>query len=603
MGGADFSGCRFAGPATSFAGSYFGGKGANFSQATFTGKRLSFRRMRAAGQVFSFKRSRVACGETSFDEAQIEAKLVTFVQAHITGERVTLNNIRCDSDVFSLEKLQLECAQWEIERSVLKCQGIIADGLQASVNIFSVRDSTFNALQVSWEEASIEGEQVDLEGSQFHASTINFARGRWSASQMVNWRRVRFTGDTVDMEASLFAAPTIDMGYLNVEAKQFRFGGSRFEAGRLHLNSWRLDTDDADLADMSLESGEADLSHWRWTGKELSLDRLEAATNETTFSNAHFSGARYSLSHADFQGGIYSLQNSYFAVDDVRFSDNHFGGDRTLIRRNTFMGPMHMDGASFTGQEIVLWHNQFRGQTASLRQARFPTQGTWIAEDASKIQFSGASVARVDFSGSTWERHGGRYRCLDEMVARDGESLLEASDLYRQLKEAHLRAGERHKAGDFLIGEMECYRRLAGGSQLRRLSWLLWFLSRSCGYFERPWRTAGWCALLFMVVIVLNLALASPFILWPFKLPSIETVEYFSLHPNTLLPALGSLILTFGLALTGYVFRRSKSRPLDTSVFRRSVPGLSRRSHAMKKPLSLESSKDQPPDDDTYASA
>ena len=157
------------------------------------------------------------------------------------------------------------------------------------------------------------------------------------------------------------------------------------------------------------------------------------------------------------------------------------------------------------------------------------------------------------------------------MLARGTDGLIEAADLYRQLKESHLRSGARRAAGDFLIGEIECYRHLASGGNLQRLSWILWLLNATCGYLERPWRTATcWCVLVGVVAMV-NGAIGSPHWLWP--LGGQATLgSLFALRLSNLIPMLGSLLVTAGLCIIAYVWRRSHGKPLNAGLFRQAVP-------------------------------
>lgn len=587
LGGADFTGCRFSGPTTSFAGAYFSGKGAIFEQATFTGKRLSFRRARVTGQTFSLKRARVACAETIFNEAQFEAKLTSFIQAHISGDRVTFEDFRCESECFTLEKCIAECGRWEMNRAACQCQTIVADGLHVTCDRFSLRESTFSAESINWNECTLQGEWIELDHSQFSAAQISWARGRWAGTERISWAGARFSGTSIDFEATQFHAGTTDFRELAIEADSFRLGGSRFEGDEVMLSKWRLVAGEVDCADMSIECNEADLTGWNWRGEVLSLDGLEVDANELNFAHADLSGGKCSMQRMRFKGNTCSIQSSKFSVEDVRLEGSCFGSERTLFRMNTFMGSVHFDDVSFQGEESVLWHNDFRGRTTSLRNARFPTRGSWIAEDVSQLVLSGASVARVDFTGSSWLRHGGRKRCLDEMLARGTDGLIEAADLYRQLKESHLRSGARGAAGDFLVGEIECYRHLASGGNLQRLSLILWLLNLTCGYLERPWRTAAcWCTLV-GIVAAMNGIVGSPHWLWP--LGGQATLgSLFALQPSNLISIFGTLLITAGLGIIAYVWRRSRGKPLNAGLFRQAVPF--RRSQPVKhKPSPQES--------------
>ena len=134
-----------------------------------------------------------------------------------------------------------------------------------------------------------------------------------------------------------------------------------------------------------------------------------------------------------------------------------------------------------------------------------------------------------------------------------------------------------------MIGEAECYRRLASGTRLKRLAWVLWLLSTSCGYMERPGRAIGLWILLALVVVGVNATIGSPYIVWPINGGTEADFSLFSPRAGNVIPLLGSGLMVMTLGLVTYVWRRSHTRPLNVNLFRRALPSRQRGKRATKQ--------------------
>ncbi len=208
------------------------------------------------------------------------------------------------------------------------------------------------------------------------------------------------------------------------------------------------------------------------------------------FKFAEFSGK------ANFEGAIFN--------ERADFRDAKFTGDSefvvaTFIKEANFLKAEFTEKADFESVKFFGLTDfidvHFGGEVSFV--GAFFSDSTRIraltGSALSRASFRASNCERVDFLGSSWSADGTEIVIFEERegIKRGDEwAFSELEEIYRRLKQSHQRFGDHDLAGKFYYREMES-RRKHQKKQRQRINWI-WseILRFTCGYGERPRRTA-----------------------------------------------------------------------------------------------------------------
>ncbi|RZB29258.1 MAG: hypothetical protein AEth_01400 [Candidatus Argoarchaeum ethanivorans] len=208
---------------------------------------------------------------------------------------------------------------------------------------------------------------------------------------------------------------------------------------------------------------------------------------DTIFTKGAYFRDTIFIKTAGFEGAKFTEETNFMAAtfaEKASFKGAKFT-KKADFRYATFSGITYFRDVCFN--EEVFFERTFFSDSTHIR--------LHSECNLSKASFYGSNCERVDFSGSKWNEDDKEIIIFEEKkgIRRGDERAFDfqvLEDIYRRLKQSHQRFGDHDRAGKFYYREMESRRKHQKETKQRINHLWSETLRLTCGYGERPRRTA-----------------------------------------------------------------------------------------------------------------